>query len=85
MIEIFTVHACGDCLAIAANGELGVYDPDGSLAEAHADRMAEVAGNVRTEGPYTEDGAEPFFSKAPCETCGETLAGARYAATVYDY
>jgi len=85
MITLTSVTVCSDCLMIAANGELGTYDPDGALAAAHVARMDDIADGVAYSGPFTDgDDSDGFFSSSPCETCGETLAGTRYAATVVD-
>jgi hypothetical protein len=85
MITVTSVTVCSDCLMIAANGELGTYDPDGALAAEHIARMDDIANGVAYSGPFTDGDAEGFFSMSPCETCGETLAGTRYDATVVDH
>lgn len=82
MTSATPVVACSDCLMMAANGELGGYDPDGSLAREHADRMAAQWG-VPFAGPYTlHHGDDGFFSHAACDTCGDELAGQRFDAAV---
>lgn len=76
------VVICGDCIIFNAYGE-----GEDAASTGHADRVRRQwpdAGaawweivDVRADDG---DSLEPYFSKAPCDECGETLAGHRWDA-----
>lgn len=68
--------ACVDCAMILAN------DDDSGMTTEQAERSRAGIAAERAEGYQIVVDGDPFFSKAPCLICRETLNGDRYE-TVY--
>lgn len=91
------ISICVDCLAFLANGTTG-DSPDAKDDAEHAADMARewgvgteiTLGRMReldeSEEDFetdAEDGHHDGFSWHPCQGCGSTLGGDRYAATAW--
>jgi hypothetical protein len=69
------LEICCDCLYMSANGSADLYADTG-----HAERYAQAITAWGDEPCNTD--SEASFSRNPCDYCGGTLGGDRYAATV---
>ena len=69
---------CADCLHVSHSG---APDYDGYTESGHGERYAEA---VKEWGdfPIVYDDTESFFSKWPCEFCGDPLAGGRFVSSL---
>lgn len=68
---------CTTCACMYANGDLS------SLTETEqAEHIEAVIVTRDTDNRMVVvNGVEADFAKTPCQTCGDTLAGARWSAT----
>lgn len=75
------LSVCVDCLAIAANGELGQGDTKAD--EAHAEAMSsQLMGDAPWLVPACPEDCEGWFSWSRCDGCGSTLGGDRHPAAI---
>lgn len=77
------IHACDDCHAYLANGDMTYLDYHYAEAKANERMQAIIAG----ERFYTENGSiivigdsanDIEFAVKPCTCCGSRLAGSRF-------
>jgi hypothetical protein len=94
--EACSIRVCVDCLMQLTNGECEYGDDTGERERTHLAGMAKQLGdhNVTLGWRFSEypddscahDGCECDqlgLSWSPCDGCGSTLGGDRYAATLW--
>jgi hypothetical protein len=69
-------EVCPDCLQAGANG---IGDTYADFSEDFKARW-EKAGDISLSLMGDSDG---YFSKTPCEHCGDTLGGSRFSVVAY--
>lgn len=77
------VAVCLDCLQVSANGR----DAGAEFAPGHEEGYAAaVAVNGCEPVPVIDSGGEvaAWFGWSPCEFCGSSLGGDRFAAVLVD-
>lgn len=77
MVTLVSYMVCDDCLMLFANAE--VTDSDGN--DISVSLVEKISRNLGTDKwNFFPGDLRVDFSKTPCETCGEPLAGSRNEA-----
>lgn len=89
LVWLYDSTACVDCYMTTALGEPS-DDPDYTpavvpLSSLDRDERPEIGWKFPTEGMRNNPDGDTVlgYSKTPCECCGSTLAGDRYAVSIW--